>query len=150
MQQILRILLLGLSLIMAIPAAQAATPTQELGRCLVDTLNGKERKGLAKWIFFSMAAHPEIAGYANATPAVIEQSDRYVGGLITRLLTDDCPNELRLAHGANPQAIEQAFELVGQVAMQELMNNPAVMRTLTNYSKFADLERIGRTLNPGQ
>ena len=127
--------------------AHAATATDKFATCLVESLNGKERKGLATWIFMSIAAHPEISPFGNVTQADRQRSDEFVGALITRLLVDDCPTQLNAANAANHMAIEKAFELVGQVAMQELMTNQDVMVALTNYARFADMEKIRDQLN---
>jgi len=125
----------------------ANSPSDELGVCLVDTLNGKERKSLAKWIFLSMAAHPEIKSYSKATPKNIQDSDEYIGKLFTRILTIDCPDELNLANKSDPLAVNKAFELVGQVAMQELMSNQETLKALTAYAQYADQEKITEILS---
>ncbi|WP_210394617.1 hypothetical protein [Motiliproteus sediminis] len=128
------------------PVTLADTPSQQLGTCLIDSLNGKERKELAKWIFISMAAHPEISPYANISNADINATDSYVGTLITRLLTEDCAAQLRSANNTDPRAIQQAFELVGQVAMQELMTHQRVGNALTGYAQYADMDKINVVL----
>jgi len=124
----------------------AESPTDRFAVCMADNLNGKERKNLAKWIFFSIAAHPEIKPYSRASRQNVEESDQYVGKLITRLLTADCPGELKSASASDPLALQKAFEMVGQVAMQELMTNQEVMKTLTNYAQYADQEKINKLL----
>ena len=138
--------ILALSIVAA--PASANNPTQTFATCLVDTLDGKERKSLAKWIFFSLAAHPEISPYSKATQEDIQESDVFMGQLVTRLLVDACPAELKAANAADPRALQSAFELVGQVAMQELMTNDEVMRTLTNYATYADLDKINSLMAP--
>ena len=125
----------------------ASTPTEALGTCLVDTLNGKERKNLAKWIYFAIGSHPEIKSFMNATPDNIQKSDEYVGKLITKILTVDCPKELSVANKSDPLAIQKAFEWVGQVAMQELMANQDTMKALTNYAAYTDQEKINEILS---
>lgn len=127
--------------------ALAATASQQLGICMVDTLNGKERKQLAKWIFLSMGAHPDIKRNLNATSDEILKSNQYVGKLVTRLLTEDCPKELFAASQSDPLAVQKAFEAVGQSAMQELMSNQATMNALTQYSQFTDEQKIMRILS---
>jgi hypothetical protein len=146
MKPIYKILAISLGLILVAPAF-ADSPTDAFGTCMVDSLDGKERKNLAKWIFFAIAAHPEIKAYSSATPEDIRSSDEYVGQLITRLLTVDCPNQLKAANASDPLAVQNAFKLVGQVAVQELLTNEDVMKTVTNYAHYADLEKIGKVLN---
>ena len=121
-------------IVLVFPFTSHADPAvDQLSTCLVDSLNGKERKSLAKWIFFSMAAHPEIAEYSRVTPEDRYASDKFVGKVFTRLLVEDCLKEVVYAASQNPQAIEKSFELVGEVAMYELMQNDGVMSALENY-----------------
>ncbi|MUH73239.1 hypothetical protein [Psychrosphaera haliotis] len=138
--------LLFVGLLSVAPASLADNSTQQFASCLVDNLNGKERKKLAKWIFFAMAAHPEIESFSNITANNYTNSDKAIGSLITRLLTENCSAEMKAAYKTNPQAIEQGFELVGQVAMQELMSNDKVMTAITSYSHFTDQSKINSIL----
>lgn len=141
MNNFLKIFLLFLALTFT-TSALANSASEKLGTCMVDTLNGKERKSLAKWIFLAMSTHPEINIYSKATAKDIESSDEYVGKLITRILTVACPEELTLANKSDPLAIQKAFETVGRVAMQELMSNQETMKALNNYTQYADQEKI--------
>lgn len=146
MKNLLKILLI-LSISLGANQVAANSPTDVLAGCLVDALNGKERKSLAKWIFFAIAAHPEIKLYSNVSAKDIDDTDKFTGELITRLLTKSCPSELMAANKADPLAVKKAFEFVGQVAMQELMTNDDVMKTITSYAKYVDQEKIGNLLN---
>lgn len=145
MKQLLKLLVLSMCMLIAMPAF-SASPSDKLGQCMTDSLNGKERRDLAKWIFFSMAAHPQIKPYLKATPKQIQSSDKYIGHLITRLLTVDCPKQLRAAYDYDPAAVGRAFRLVGRVAMQELMTNKKVMKAITNYMHYANKEKIQKVL----
>ncbi|MGB1560940.1 MAG: hypothetical protein ACPHN2_05505 [Sinimarinibacterium flocculans] len=116
--------------------------TQVLGTCLVDSLNGKERKELARWIYFAIAAHPEMTPFSKVSTSDRLKSDEYVGSLVTRLFVENCASELVEAQKADPRSVEKAFELVGNVAMQELLNDPGVMSAITNYARFVDQSRI--------
>ncbi len=146
MKHSIKIITLSLALIISAPAF-ATTPTNVFANCLVDNLNGKERKKLAKWIYLAMATHPDIKSLSSATSNDILKSDKYIGKLITKLLTVSCPNELNTATKSNPKALEQGFGLVGKVAMQELMTNKNVTKALENYIKYTDLEKIKQITN---
>lgn len=145
MKSIIKVIVLITGVFITAPAF-SGSPADELGGCLVDSLNGKERKELATWIFFAIAAHPEIKSYSSASDKAIKETDEFVGKLITRLLTEDCPRQLRKADKADPLALEQAFELVGKVAMQELMANQNVTKSITNYVHYLDQEKINKVL----
>ncbi len=148
MKHLIKLIILSLGLTSALQASAAAPSTTDIfANCMIDTLNGKERKNLAKWVFFAVAAHPEIKTYANATPQDIEESDKYVGALITRLLTENCPKELQAASKDDPLALQKGFQLVGQVAMQELMADQSVMKAISNYAHYADQDKINAVLS---
>ena len=146
MKNLVKVTILSIGLLSG-TSVIASTPTEQLGTCLIDTLNGKERKNLAKWIYFAIGSHPEIKSFMNATTDDIQKSDEYVGKLITKILTVDCPEELSAANKSDPMAIQKAFELVGQVAMQELMANQDTMKALTNYVTYTDQEKINSILS---
>ncbi len=137
---------IALCIAMVIGGPTFADSINAFSTCLVDNLNGKERKNLAKWMFFGIAAHPELKIYSQAGLDDIKRSDQYVGKLITRLLTVDCPNELKRAYSENTRAPEQAFAVVGKMAVQELMVNDAVVKSLTGYARYADMEKINKLL----
>lgn len=124
------------------PLASQANEAQTLGTCLVDSLNGKERKALIKWVYFSMSSHPELEKFIVASNEDITGSNQTMGTLVTRLFTEDCPKEAIAANKADPLAIQKAFEFVGQVAMQELMTNPNVMTSITQYIHYSDQNKI--------
>lgn len=135
--------LMVLPLLVLAANVQAGPATDQLGICLTDSLNGKERKSLAKWIFFGIAAHPEIATYANVTSADQTQSSSDIGVLITRLLTADCPQQTTAAIAEQgSRALEQAFGVVGQVAMQELMADPQVAASLSAFEAYLDKDKV--------
>ena len=48
------------ALLSATDTAQSTPAGDALGRCLADNTTGRGRKDLARWVFVSMAAHPEI------------------------------------------------------------------------------------------
>ncbi len=146
MKYLIKLIIITLTLT-TVQATAAQSATNVFASCMVDALNGKERKNLAKWVFFAVAAHPEIKSYANTTPQDIEKSDKYVGTLITRLLTENCPKELQAASKEDPLALQKGFQLVGQVAMQELMADQSVMQAISNYARYADQDKINGILS---
>ncbi len=138
-----RLATLGLLALPIFATPVLASPQADpLGTCLVDSLDGKERKRLARWVFFSIAAHPEIKPYLSASQQDIDSNDQWVGKLVTRLLVEDCPGELEAASKKDPRAIEGAFELVGEVAMHEIMRNQQVTDAIGKYGLYTDQDKI--------
>ncbi|MBY7669135.1 hypothetical protein [Vibrio anguillarum] len=125
--------------------AQASQEAQQLGVCLTDSLNGKERKNLAKWIYLGMSSHSVIKPFSNVSAKDLEISDQYVGKLITRLITEDCPKQAKAASKVlGTAAFEQAFKVVGQVAMQELMTESSVGKSLGGFEKYLDQDKFNQ------
>ena len=121
----------------------AGQPTQQFSACLTDSLNGKERKLLAKWIYFGMSSHSLIKPYSNASDKDIEESNKFVGALITRMLTEDCPKQAKAAlDDSGATAFTEAFRIVGEVAMQELMTEPSVSQSLGAFEKYMDQSKF--------
>lgn len=141
MKHLLTYIILITGLVFTIPVT-SGTAANDLGNCMIDSLNGKERKLLAKWVFFAMAAHPEINSYSNISNKDRKEVDEAFGNLTTRLFTSDCGNELRIAYKTDSTALQKAFELVGQVAMQEIMTNRNVKSAIVNYAQYVDQEKI--------
>ncbi len=131
------------------PVIAAGTSVEDASTCLTDSTSGRDRKDLVKWIFLAISKHPEISSLASSGPADDEESNRRVGELFTRLIADDCPaeiNKMITEHGAS--SISLAFEVLGSVAMQELMVHPDVQGVFSGLEKYSDQERIAPVLKP--
>ncbi|AMG29545.2 hypothetical protein AL542_02930 [Grimontia hollisae] len=124
----------------------AKADVDALATCMMKALNGKERKQLSQWVFFSIASHPDMRGYANVSTANREKANKAVGDIVNRLLMEDCSTALVSAYKSNPKAINQAFEMVYKVGMQGLMTNPAVSGALSEYATYLDQEKLGHLL----
>ena len=140
---------LGLLLLALLaPAAALAGPaTDALSACLADNTTGKERKELVKWIFVSLAAHPELRDLAVATPATRERVNKGTGIMLTRLITENCPEQARRAYQhEGSQSFEAAFGVLGRLAMQELMTHPDVSTAISGFGKYIDQQKLQATL----
>ncbi len=131
---------------LAIFSVGVSADTKRLGTCLVDSVNGRERKVLVKWIFLSITAHPELEQYTKIESGDKERSDKETGALITRLFVKNCSAEIRAAKKVDPKASEKAYEFLWQVAMQELMSNQNVMAGFSSYLKYADKNGLNAIL----
>lgn len=134
----------------ASPAVSMASPLVEATKtCLTDYTSGKDRKLLARWIFLSMSAHPEIASLSAATLEQREETSKAFAALITRLLTVDCATQARamVAEGGI-DSIKPAFQHLGEVAMIELMGQPNVSAAISGFEQYMDTEALGRALHP--
>ena len=126
-----------------------STSAEALKTCVTDKTSGRDRKDLAKWVFFAMAAHPEMKPYADdKATAAAEESSKTVGALVTRLLTDSCATEFKavMQTGQGSQATRLAFETLGQLAMRELMTDKTVQETMSSIGRYVDQSQINQAL----
>lgn len=148
-------LIAAVTLVFAAPAqaqSQAPAPApnavEALSTCLTDASSGKDRKDLARWIFMSMAAHPEMKRLGSISAQDRAAADKAMGALMTRLMTQACGDQTRQvvrAAGSNA-GIQLAFGKLGELAMQELMSNADVDAAMGSFLQYADQPLITRTL----
>jgi len=137
---------LALSMATSIAAAPGASVyTDDLSRCLVDKTSKADQTFLVKWVFAAVSAGAEVKAMSSISQ---EQRTTYsigVGKLMTRLLTVDCrPEAVKAIKYDGMQSIETAFELLGRVAMQGMMSDPAVANELGALAKGADLAELAK------
>ncbi len=140
--------ILAACLAAAIAAPAFASPTTDaLSECLVDHANGRDRKNLARWMIFAMAVHPETKSTFAITPEAKEAADRGAAQLFQRLMAVDCASELHAAFKTDGQvATQMAFARLGQVAVQELMADPSVKVAISDFTKYVDMDAVGKVL----
>jgi len=145
-----RALLLATALVLPLSTPALAGPAAEaLSTCLGDNTTGKDRKDLARWTFLAMAAHPEIRDLANASSSASEEASRRVAALFTRLITEGCPKQIQqLVRSEGPESLRAAFEFLGKVAMQELMTNPDVSKSISQFQQYVDRSKLEPILAP--
>jgi len=117
-----------------------------LGKCIVANITASDRQDLARWVFLSMAAHPEARKFSNTRAEDAEAAARKVGVLFTREMRDECAKEVQeAARTDRPPVVPSAINFFTQLGVQELMTNRDVLATLSSFSQFADKEGIDRT-----
>lgn len=131
------------------PSVGHASPEGDrLSRCLADNTTGKERKDLARWVFVSMAAHPEIKPLAAVAASDVDGASRTMGQMVTTLLADRCAVESRAAVRAGGSALEDAFSSLGELAMGELMSDDAVNARLSGFERYLDMDKLAALDSP--
>ncbi len=124
-------------------SAMAGPATDALATCMADNTTGKDRKDLARWIFVGMSAHPEIQRLSKVTETNRDQLDRMMAAMVTRLLTENCRVQTKLAMEKDgSEALKTAFGVMGKLAMQELMANAEVNSSFTRFARYLDENKI--------
>lgn len=135
---------LGLALTAALASpAHAGIYSDDLAKCLVASTSDADRSLLVRWIFSTSALHPEVASISAVTPAQREATNKGTGQLIERLLTATCRKQTREAlKYEGPAAIQTSFQVLGQVAMRSLMENPEVAQGFQGMARYVDENKI--------
>lgn len=129
--------------LIATPTALAGPATDALTNCLADNTTGKDRKDMARWVFTGMSAHPEIQTLSKVTQADRDALDRQMAAMFTRLMTESCTAQVKSARNEDGgNALKNSFEIIGKLAMQELMNNPNVNGAFTTFTKYIDQNKF--------
>ncbi|MBE9609039.1 hypothetical protein INR99_06740 [Chitinilyticum litopenaei] len=125
------------------PAVMASPASTALAACMADNTTGKDRKDLARWIFSSMAIHPEIQPYSRLSDNDRVKIDKQLAAMVETLVVERCRESARLAleqDGGN--AFKEAFGMLGQVAMREIMADPAVNAALGQFANYLNEDKF--------
>ncbi len=130
-------------------SAIAGPATDALSTCMADNTTGKDRKDLARWIFVGMSVHPEIQSLSKVSKTDRDQLDRKMAAIVTRLLTENCKVQAKLAmeKEAGEAPLRAAFGVMGKLAMQELMTNPEAQSAFTSFAKYLDTNKINSSFS---
>ncbi|HYD40301.1 MAG TPA: hypothetical protein VEB43_05685 [Anaeromyxobacter sp.] len=141
--RIARALVVGLVVLGAAPRAYAGPDGETLGNCLVDSTTTAEKRALVRWIFAMAALHPGVQDGSTVTNEQRTAMSKDAARLIERLLTEACFAEARAAIQSEGQAaIRSSFQMLGQVAAQELFSHPKVAEGLAEVGKYVDEEKF--------
>ena len=126
-----------------ISSAWAGVYADDFGKCLVASTTKDDRANLIRWLFVAASQHPAVKPIASISPAQQVESDKAVGALLMKLLTDSCKADAQKAiQYEGPITIQLAFEILGKVAGQELFSSPEVAANLKTFTKYIDADKV--------
>lgn len=127
--------------------AHAGVYSDDMAKCLVASTSAKDKTDLVRWIFANAALHPDVGDISSVSAGARDAMNRTTAVLMERLLTDACRKQTQDAvRYEGPVAIQLSFQVLGQVAMQELMSNKAVSAGFEGFTKFIDKAKIDALL----
>lgn len=143
----LRILLIAI--LTQLPCFAFADTTAALSTCVADNTSGKQRKDLARWVFLSMAAHPDLKQYTSPEADVARTpTDKSVATLFEFLITEQCATEANATFTElGTPGLQVAFETLGRLAMQELMSNADANAAMATFERYVDNEKVNAALH---
>jgi hypothetical protein len=141
-----RSILMALGVVLVV-SATAGEYTTALSSCLADNTTGKDRRDLARWVYVAMSQHPEMARLAAIPAEAKEDAFKTTGGLVTRLLSENCAPQARDAiKHEGTASFKGAFEVLGRLAMMELTTNSDVNAAISNIDRYTDRKKLDAAL----
>lgn len=141
-----RMAVMAVSAVLSV-SAMAGDYTNALGSCLADSTTGKDRRELARWIYVAMSQHPDMGRLSKVTAEEKEEALTATGSLFTRLLSESCASQAREAiKHEGPASFIAAFEVLGKLAMQELMTNGDVNAAISSIGRYMDRKKLDAAL----
>jgi hypothetical protein len=123
--------------------AHAGVYSDDMAKCLVASTSQKDKVALVRWIFANAALHPDVASISRVSSTERETLDRGAAALLEKLLTESCRKQTEDAiRYEGPMAFQLSFQVLGQVAMKELMSNKDVAAGFQGFAKYVDAKKI--------
>ena len=120
--------------------------TDNFAECLVTKTTKQEKTDLVKWIYVTISFHPQLSQMSNLTAEDVEMANIRVAEYMTNIFVYKCNEELNQAiQYEGEESVFYAFELLGELAMGELMQDQGVSAAselfieYIDFSIFADL-----------
>jgi hypothetical protein len=123
--------------------AVAGIYTDDLSRCLVESTSKADQATLVQWVVVAILQHPAVATLGKTTDLDIDKANAAAGDLFMRLLTDACLEKSKKAIKYEGQAaIQAAFSVLGQVAMQDLFTDERVKKVMAGLKEHVDAKKL--------
>lgn len=127
--------------------AYAGPFTDDMSKCLVKNTTQEDKEALIKWIYAAMSNHPSVKSLSNVSVKQGEELNKRAAELMVELLTQRCKVETQQAIKFEGEtAIRTSFQILGQVAMQDLMANQAVAKYISGIASHVDKNAIEEAL----
>jgi hypothetical protein len=126
-------------------AAWAGPYGDALSTCLLSSSTPAEKTTLVRWIFATMALHPDVRNDSTVTPEQRSQLSMDVAAMFTRFVTEVCLQQTRDAiWHEGLDSVGASFNRLGQAAATDLFTDPDVAAGLAEPSKYLDEEKLSK------
>ena len=115
--------------------------SDNLAQCMIKNISDTDNRILTNWIASVMVQHPQIDIEMSASD--IEFYNRSIALLFEDLLTVRCKQETAEALTfESEEAFASAFEVLGIVSMEKLIEHPTVISASENVINYIDLNKL--------
>jgi hypothetical protein len=117
--------------------------SDNLAQCMIKNISDTDNRILTNWIASVMVQHPQIDIEMSASD--IEFYNRSIALLFEDLLTVRCKQETAEALTfESEEAFASAFEVLGIVSMEKLIEHPTVISASENVINYIDLNKLSK------
>ena len=117
--------------------------SDNLAQCMIKNISDTDNRILTNWIASVMVQHPQIDIEISASD--IEFYNRSIALLFEDLLTVRCKQETAEALTfESEEAFASAFEVLGIVSMEKLIEHPTVISASENVINYIDLNKLSK------
>ena len=114
--------------------------TDDFAKCLVTKTTAQEKTDLVKWIYVTISFHPQLSQMSNLTAEDVEMANIRVADYMTNVFAYKCNDEFNQAiKYEGEESVFYAFELLGELAMGELMQDQGVTDASELFIQYVDL-----------
>jgi hypothetical protein len=94
-------------------------------------------------MFSAASQHPAVTAAATISAEELDEANKTMAEMVMRLLTESCKDETQKALQYEGQVtIQTSFEVLGQVAGNEMFSSPEVASALSGMEKHLDESRL--------
>lgn len=135
----------------ASPPAHAGVYGDDLAKCLVEKTSDGDKVLLAQWIYTVLSVHPSAASIGAVSAADRTDVAKKAGVVFEALLTDSCREQTTKAvKYEGVEAIGSSFKVLGGIATNTLMSDPAVAAESQNFIQYVDEAKIKAVFEAAQ
>ena len=117
--------------------------SDNLAQCMIKNISDTDNRILTNWIASVMVQHPQID--IEMSTSDIEFYNRSIALLFEDLLTVRCKQETAEALTfESEEAFASAFEVLGIVSMEKLIEHPNVISASENVINYIDLNKLSK------
>lgn len=129
--------------------AHAGAYSDSLSDCISGKSTMDDHAVLVRWMFVAMSKHPAVSSLVTLTDAQVDQANKQMAELFTRLMTVTCKDQAKLAlKNEGGIAVQQAFQKLGQQAGAELFIDPNVAKGMSGMTKYFDTKKLDELRSP--
>jgi hypothetical protein len=127
--------------------ANAGLYTDDLSRCLVSAASPKDKLDLIQWIYAAIGANTSLQSKDKYPPEQIKKIDDDMAQLFESLVLDRCRKQgIDAIRYEGTSALENSFRILGEIAMKELMKDPAVNKAVGAFAENIDEKQFSKFL----